>query len=47
MIEKLRRIVLDVANAPDLAAALRITVQRVREGMEVDACSIYLVDPNG
>lgn len=46
MIEKLRRIVLDVGNAQDLAAALRITVQRVREGMEVDACTIYLVDPN-
>ncbi len=46
MIETLRRLALEVANAPDLATALRVAVQQTREAMQVDACAIYLVDPN-
>ncbi len=46
MIELLRKIGLQVADAPDLATALNITVNGVRDAMEVDACSVYLIDPN-
>lgn len=44
MLESLRRIVQEVSSAASLDEALRIIVQRVKETMAVDACSIYLND---
>jgi phosphotransferase system enzyme I (PtsP) len=44
MLSLLRRLVLDVAAAADLHEALAIIVERVKEAMEVDACSVYLKD---
>ena len=45
MLETLRRIVQEVNAAPDLDAALRIIVRRVREAMGTEVCSVYLSDP--
>lgn len=44
MLEILRHIVQFVSTATDLDEAARITVQRVKEAMGVDACSVYLMD---
>lgn len=44
MLETLRRIVQDVSAAPDLSNALAITVNRIRDAMQVAACTAYLAD---
>jgi len=44
MLETLRRIVQDVSAAPDLSSALAITVNRIRDTMQVAACTVYLAD---
>ncbi|MFO8154510.1 MAG: phosphoenolpyruvate--protein phosphotransferase [Pseudomonadota bacterium] len=44
MLEVLRRIVQEVNAADDLHQALRLIVERVKQSMAVDVCSIYLVD---
>ena len=45
MLNTLRRIVQEVNSARDLAAALDIIVQRVREAMGTEVCSVYLLNP--
>ncbi|MGI9279415.1 MAG: phosphoenolpyruvate--protein phosphotransferase [Endozoicomonas sp.] len=44
MLNTLRAIVQEVSAASDLQAALNIIVQRVREAMETEVCSVYLYD---
>jgi phosphotransferase system enzyme I (PtsP) len=44
MLETLRRIVQEVSTAPDLASALAIAVNRIRDTMRVMACTVYLAD---
>lgn len=44
MLETLRKIVQEVNAVPDLEAALRTIVRRVREAMGTQVCSVYLVD---
>jgi phosphotransferase system enzyme I (PtsP) len=44
MLDTLRRIVQDVNNAKDLDQALQLIVNRVKEAMGVDLCSVYLTD---
>ena len=44
MLEVLRRIVQEVNAAPDLRAALDVMAERVRQSMEAEVCSIYLLD---
>ena len=44
MLEKLRRIVQKVNAAEDLQSALHIIVHRVRETLEAQVCSVYLLD---
>lgn len=44
MLESLRRIVQEVSAARNLDQALEVIVQRVKEAMGVDVCSIYLTD---
>ncbi|MBI3560282.1 MAG: phosphoenolpyruvate--protein phosphotransferase [Gammaproteobacteria bacterium] len=44
MLNTLRSIIQDVNSARDLDQALSIIVQRIREAMGVDVCSIYLTD---
>ena len=44
MLEKLRKIVQKVNAAEDLQSALRIIVHRVRETLEAQVCSVYLLD---
>ena len=44
MLETLRRIVQKVSAAPDLPSALAITVNQIRDAMQVAACTIYLAD---
>lgn len=44
MLDTLRRIVQDVNNAKDLDHALQLIVNRVKEAMGVDLCSVYLTD---
>ncbi|WP_062261790.1 phosphoenolpyruvate--protein phosphotransferase [Endozoicomonas arenosclerae] len=44
MLNTLRTIVQEVSAASDLQAALNIIVQRVREAMETEVCSVYLYD---
>ncbi|PKM30934.1 MAG: phosphoenolpyruvate-protein phosphotransferase PtsP [Gammaproteobacteria bacterium HGW-Gammaproteobacteria-11] len=46
MLNTLRRIVQEVNAAKDLSAALDIIVQRVREAMGTEVCSVYLLDPD-
>ncbi|AQZ94608.1 phosphoenolpyruvate--protein phosphotransferase [Halopseudomonas phragmitis] len=46
MLNTLRRIVQEVNAARDLPAALDIIVQRVREAMGTEVCSVYLLDPD-
>jgi len=45
MLNTLRKIVQEVNAAKDLKAALGIIVQRVRETMRSQVCSVYLLDP--
>ena len=44
MLETLRRIIQEVNRAPDLVRALAIIVERVKQAMLVDVCSVYLND---
>lgn len=44
MLDTLRRIVEEVTAAEDLDHALQIIVTRVKKAMEVDVCSVYLMD---
>ncbi|MCW7555636.1 phosphoenolpyruvate--protein phosphotransferase [Endozoicomonas gorgoniicola] len=44
MLNTLRTIVQEVSAASDLRAALQIIVQRVRDTMKTDVCSVYLFD---
>ena len=44
MLETLRRIVREATTAPDLASALAIAVNRIRDTMRVTACTIYLAE---
>ena len=44
MLDTLRRIVQEVNDAKDLGDALDIIVQRVKNAMAVDLCSVYLAD---
>lgn len=44
MLDALRRIVQEVSAADDLATALEIMVQRVRQGVKTQAATIYLID---
>ena len=45
MLESLKSIVQRVNAAGDLAEALEVIVDRVRSTLDVDVCSIYLLDP--
>ncbi|MGC8113818.1 phosphoenolpyruvate--protein phosphotransferase [Metapseudomonas otitidis] len=45
MLNTLRKIVQEVNAAKDLKAALAIIVQRVKEAMGSQVCSVYLLDP--
>ncbi len=45
MIETLQRIVQEVNAADSLSQALDIIVQRVKQSLSVDVCSVYLVTP--
>ena len=44
MLETLRNIVQAVNTAEDLAAALKITVRRIREAIDTEVCSVYMLD---
>ncbi|MEW6353529.1 MAG: phosphoenolpyruvate--protein phosphotransferase [Pseudomonadota bacterium] len=44
MLETLRRIIQEVSAAQDLGQALGIIVQRVKQAMSADVCSVYLTD---
>jgi phosphotransferase system enzyme I (PtsP) len=44
MLEVLHRIVQEVNAAPDLARALRIIVEQVKQSISADVCSVYLTD---
>lgn len=44
MLDILRRIVQEVADARDLDQALAIIVKRIKQAMAVDVCSVYLAD---
>ena len=44
MLKTLKRIVQEVNNAPHFKAALQILVERVREAMGTQACTVFLVD---
>ncbi|HEY1028842.1 MAG TPA: phosphoenolpyruvate--protein phosphotransferase [Pseudomonas sp.] len=46
MLNTLRKIVQEVNAAKDLKAALTIIVQRVKEAMGSQVCSVYLLDPD-
>ena len=46
MLDVLRRIVQEVSTARDLDEALRIIVNRVREALGVDVCSVYQALPD-
>jgi len=45
MLATMRRIVQEVSEAHDLAEAMQIVVRRVREAMETQACSVFLMNP--
>ena len=47
MIQVLQRIVQEVNAAHDLEQALRIIVSEVKDAMDVDVCSVYLMDEQG
>jgi len=44
MLDILRRIVQEVSSATDLSDALRVVVARIREAMNTEVCSVYLLD---
>ena len=44
MLELLRRIVQAVNAAPDLGTALQVIVERVKQAIQADVCSVYLSD---
>lgn len=44
MLETVRRIVQDVSTAPDLSSALELAVNRIRDALQVAACTVYLAD---
>ncbi|WP_028292030.1 phosphoenolpyruvate--protein phosphotransferase [Oceanobacter kriegii] len=44
MLDILRRIVQEVSTATDLSDALRVVVARIREAMNTEVCSVYLLD---
>jgi phosphotransferase system enzyme I (PtsP) len=44
MLDSLRRIVQEVSSAVDLQEALAILVQRIKQAMAVDVCTVYLKD---
>jgi phosphotransferase system enzyme I (PtsP) len=44
MLDTLRRLAQDVSSASDLSEALPLIVDRVRDAMAVDVCSVYLKD---
>jgi phosphotransferase system, enzyme I, PtsP len=46
MLDILRRIVQEVSAAEDLTQALDIIVQRVKQAMSIDVCSVYLMLPD-
>lgn len=45
MLERLREIVQEVNTAKDQQSALDVIVSRVREAMNTQVCSVYLLDP--
>jgi phosphotransferase system enzyme I (PtsP) len=45
MLKSLRGVVQEVSTARDLPETLAIIVRRVREEMDTQVCSVYLVDP--
>src|SRR5574343_243448 len=45
MLATLRKIIQEVNGAQDLGAALTIIVERVREAMHTQVCSVYLLNP--
>lgn len=44
MLESLRRIIHEVNGAPNLGEALKIIVERAREAIDANVCSVYLTD---
>lgn len=46
MLERLRDIVQEVNTAKDLQSALNIIVTQVRDAMNTQVCSVYLLDPD-
>ena len=44
MLNTLRRIIQEVTVAKDLDQALDVIVLRVKKAMDVDVCSVYMVD---
>ena len=44
MLATLRRIIQEVTTAKDLDQALEVIVGNVKKAMEVDVCSVYMVD---
>jgi phosphotransferase system enzyme I (PtsP) len=44
LLDTLRRTIQEVNRAPDLPRALSTIVERVKQAMRVDVCSVYLVD---
>ncbi|MDX1334627.1 MAG: GAF domain-containing protein, partial [Gammaproteobacteria bacterium] len=46
MLDILRRIVQEVSTAKDLEEALNIIVERVRQALEVDVCTVYQALPD-
>ncbi len=44
MLERLREIVQEVNTAKDLQSALNVIVTRVRDAMNTQVCSVYLLD---
>ena len=45
MFETLRRLVQEVNDSPNLEQALHVIVQRVKQTVGADVCSVYLADP--
>ncbi|MCF7982531.1 MAG: GAF domain-containing protein, partial [Pseudomonadales bacterium] len=43
-LESLNRVIREVDSAPDLETALRVVVERTRELMAADVCSVYFTD---
>lgn len=44
VLARLRQIVQEVSTAPDLESALMISVERIRDAISTEVCSIYLLD---